>query len=599
MTLNVSFPDALTVGRSRPRSGRSIMSIAKRLVTRPVLLIFLAAFACYLALGFWLTFRAQAQMTDAWSRVALANQVLTSRDPSFADIGFVWSPLPTLALVPLVALAHWLPSMVSLGFSSVVLSAICMAGAVVVFERIGSDFGVRTGIRALLVGLFMFNPVILLYGANGMSEACEIFALMLCARALMRWLDKMEMKDLVAAGMYAGLAYLTRYEPIASVASISALVALVTFCKASGAPGGRRHVIGAHVAVVSFPTAVAFLGWAGISWLIVGAPFEQFSSAYGNAEQVVSPLAMDKGSLGRVVEQLMIVAPVLPLLLVAAAALAWRRRDWRPVGAIAVLGPPVLFNVLSFLIGRSLGWLRFLIVAAPLAAILGAWLASQSRERNASNARRRQAHLSQFLVAGTIAILTVASTVIATPNIQDWHLAAEEYGLIWALQGKDARFNPLSQDTRLGEQKMAAWLDNLNLPEGSVLMDSFLGPPIQLKTDNPLQFVVNADLDFTAALADPVGFGIQYILVPGSGFLTRLDAVNRAYPEMYQGGTRFVELVKKYRGGSSRSVVDDLGIELEWSYDWKLYRVLSAQKADDFLGAAGVRGIVARDAKRR
>lgn len=582
----------------RPRkrwSMHSMLNALARWLCRPTVLLFWVAFGAYLAFGYWLTFRSHAVVGDAWSRVALANQVLTSRDPSLADIGFVWSPLPTLALIPLVALAGWIPSMVSFGFSSAVLSALCMAGTVVVFERIAADLEVRAKARGLLVCLFALSPIIVLYAANGMSEACEMLALMLALRQLMKWLQKGESHHLASAGLFIAVAYLTRYEPVVSAAAVGALVGLVTLRRTSGTLRSRRDVVVANVAVVSFPPALAFLGWAGFSWLIVGQPFEQFSSAYGNSTQVVPQSTGEKGSLSFLVQQLVIVAPLLPILVVAALPLAWKRRDWRPLGALAVLGTPLLFNAAGAFTGRTLGWLRFQIAAAPLAAVLVAWMLGAL---SAGGSSRRSDKFRQPTLAVIAAILIITSTaVITVPNIQDWDLAPEETGLIQALQGVDPRDNVMSQTTHLGERKIASWLDDQNLPKGSVLMDAFLGFPIQLKTTNPSQFVVNADRDFTAVLADPIGSGIEYILVPSGRFLTELDAVNRAYPDLYQRGAPFVELVKRFEGSSLRK--GGAGIELGWSLNWKLYRVSSAQEGDDFLGAAGVRAIVGRNDQRR
>jgi len=576
--MNITIQDqtsSLNIQLRKKRSVRSILAKARRLCLPPVI-IFGVAFLSYLALGYWLTFRSHAVVGDAWSRVALANQVLTSRDPSLADIGFVWSPLPTLALIPLVSLARWIPSLVSLGFASVVFSAACMAGAVGVFERIASDVGVRPKTRTLIVSLFALSPMTLLYAANGMSEAAEVLALLLALRPLMKWLHERETRHLAAAGLYMALAYLTRYEPIASAAAVAALVALATLCRTPSRRAKKRDILATNVAVVSFLPAVAFVGWAGFSWLIVGSPFEQFSSAYGNATQVV-PQAGEKGSLSFIIQQLMIVAPLLPLLLLTALPLAWRRHDWRPLGALSVLGAPVMFNAFGTYTGHTLGWLRFHIAAVPLAAVLAAWLLGTI---SASGSSRPPRKALQGLLAIAIVILTLASTATITiPNIQDWDLAMEEYGLMQAARGVEPRSNPLSQTTRLGERKIAAWLDDQNLPEGSVILDAFLGFPIQLYTDNPRQFVVNCDLDFQAAAADPVGFGAKYILVPSGGFLARLDAIARAHPRIYDHGAPFVELVREYKGPSL--------------FDWKVYRVknVSQQVRDDFLGSARVRSI--------
>ena len=46
----------------------------------------------------------------------------------------------------------------------------------------------------------------------------------------------------------------------------------------------------------SAPFALSFLGWAAVSWIIVGHPFEQFSSVYGTSSQLQ---VLNAGKAGR------------------------------------------------------------------------------------------------------------------------------------------------------------------------------------------------------------------------------------------------------------------------------------------------------------
>ena len=57
--------------------------------------------------------------------------MIGSRDPHLAAIGFVWNPLPSLAAIPLVALRGIWPPLATKAFAGCVVSALCMAGAVV------------------------------------------------------------------------------------------------------------------------------------------------------------------------------------------------------------------------------------------------------------------------------------------------------------------------------------------------------------------------------------------------------------------------------------------------------------------------------------
>jgi len=70
----------------------------------------------------------------------------------------------------------------------------------------------------------------------------------------------------------------------------------------------------------------------------------------------------------------------------------------------------------------------------------------------------------------------------------------------------------------------------MDLPRGSVLVDAFLGFPIILQSRDPQQFVITADRDFLQVLADPVLFGVDYLLVPPGNGHGSLDAIHRMYP---------------------------------------------------------------------
>jgi hypothetical protein len=102
------------------------------------------------------------------------------------------------------------------------------------------------------------------------------------------------------------------------------------------------------------------------------------------------------------------------------------------------------------------------------------------------------------------------------------------------------------------------------LPEGSVLVDSFTGFSVVLASRNPHQFVITSDRDFLTALGNPAEYGVLYVLVPSSRYLdslSSLDAVNRAYPDLYRSGTGFAVLDHEFDNAAGQP-------------DWRLYRML-------------------------
>src|SRR6266404_792232 len=150
-------------------SARSRARIRWRLNEPLLLFVFVAAIyfaaACYLALV------ANVVYGDAWSRVENASRILYSRDPHLAAIGFIWSPLPVVALLPLVPLKALWPQLTTLALAGGIVSSLCMAGATVQLRGLLADAGLTRPFVWTLTAAFALNPLIFMYGANGMSEA--------------------------------------------------------------------------------------------------------------------------------------------------------------------------------------------------------------------------------------------------------------------------------------------------------------------------------------------------------------------------------------------------------------------------------------------
>jgi hypothetical protein len=106
------------------------------------------------------------------------------------------------------------------------------------------------------------------------------------------------------------------------------------------------------------------------------------------------------------------------------------------------------------------------------------------------------------------------------------------------------------------DRRIAADLDAMDLPPGSVLVDDFDGFPVPLNSRNPRQFVITSDRDFQTVLSDPAAAGVVYVLVPAQA---SRDAINRRYPTLYANGAGMATLVREY---ASRN-----------GGNWRLYRL--------------------------
>ncbi|MGW4247734.1 ABC transporter, partial [Nocardia sp. NPDC004722] len=192
-------------------------------------LIFAGSTALYLGTGAFVTAGRADLMGDALSRVSATQSALLSRDPHLSAIGFVFTPLTSLAQLPFVAVSGWLPGITRWGLSGVLMTALFMAGAVTMVWGIGVDRGAPRWLCGLVTAVFAINPMVVFYGGNGMSEALFLFCLCWAARRLMRWMRTDDVDDLVACGIALGLGYLTRYDALAPAAAAATLVFAVSW----------------------------------------------------------------------------------------------------------------------------------------------------------------------------------------------------------------------------------------------------------------------------------------------------------------------------------------------------------------------------------
>jgi hypothetical protein len=70
-----------------------------------------------------------------------------------------------------------------------------------------------------------------------------------------------------------------------------------------------------------------------------------------------------------------------------------------------------------------------------------------------------------------------------------------------------------------------------------------------LQSADPRTFVITPDRDFERVLADPKVWGVRYLLVPSGQGYSGFDAVGRAYPGMFDTGSRIAHLVKQFGDG--------------------------------------------------
>ncbi|MGX9671467.1 ArnT family glycosyltransferase [Mycobacterium sp. HM-7] len=556
---------------TRPPSGRGLKA-----------LIFFTTFTAYSAVGYWLQVQQGFILGDALSRVSAAQSVLFSRDPHLAAIGFIFTPLSALLQIPAIALGQLWPYITERAFSGSLMSAVFMAGAAVQIFSMGTDRGLARPYALAITLLFAVNPMILFYGSNGMSEAPFIFFISWAVRRLILWMRDDDVHHLVTAGGIAmGLAYLTRYDALACIAAAGALVGTTTYLRARPAPRARRAIL--DLLMVSGPGVVAFLGWATISWLITGEAFAQFTSQYGNTA-ILAQSGQTRPTFGHGLEFaatcIMLLAPALIPIGLCAVSRRWRHPSWTAIlPPVAIYGAALGFQSLSYAMGSTFPFLRFYIVAIPFTACLamlavpdqtGAAVKRRGKYAPAPPQPDLAARRSSAAVPVAVAAVFATSIPVTVWGMGQPKYAPQEYALGAVLSPRpddvsDRAATELSiAATFSTEREIAHHLDELALPEGSVIVDTEYGFAIVAASHRPKAFVVPSDLDFVTDLNKPAQNGIKYLLaVPPVG-RGAVDALNLRYPTLYDTGADIATLELEIPNNGDNQP------------NWRLYRVNQA-----------------------
>jgi len=523
--------------------------------------VFTLTATLYVVLALILDLHYEVFPPDSVFRMANGFYVLYSRHPHIAAIGFVWNPLMSMAdMVPLLFKDLWHP-LVSRDVAASLVTVGCMAGATYQMYALLKDWQVGRPIRFLLTALFALNPMILYYATNGMSEALYLVTMVGTVRYLSRWSARDDTRSLVYAGSMLALCYLAREEAILAAALSGVLVFVVGARRVSNP--GTRFVSGMTDSTIYLaPFLVSFFGWALASKVITGSFFEQFTSQYGNSAQIKlygSYYHLQPGHyaarLAHEVRDLEAIAPLLPLVLVAAATVALRRRDVRILAPLAVLGGGISFTLVGFLGNMVFPWFRFYILAVPLSVILVGFLLAPRHAPVTSAPPRalspprighewRARPMVKAGVATIVTLILVGPSLATTAAAMDNpNIGIEESGQLVAVFHPD-RFRATPGDNAL--LPVMHYLDRLHLPDGDVVTDDAYDcmATVIMRSTNPRIFVITNDADFQRILADPLVWHAHYLVVPPPGGV--YNAITAAYPDIYASGSGFSELVHQF-----------------------------------------------------
>jgi hypothetical protein len=533
---------ALRPGSVLPRTGERL----RRTFHRPrrvngAALLFLLVCAAELAFGAWMAARG-FRWNDAMSRSASALSVLHSADPKLANIGFVWPPLPALFGVFWAVLYPIWPAIVSSGVSATLTTATCAGATAALLALTARRLGLSNRLGWTFALLVAVNPMLFLYGSNGMSEGVAAPFLIGAVSCLTLFWHSGERLWIAAAGAALALGVASVYQGVPYGAAVYVALVLGVLWSSEArvwAPQGRGRAIEALGLLLTVPPAFVGLLWVGANAVIMGDPLDFVYGDYGYKTFQGSPDSPNPGGLtyvtGDIAGALALIGERLfPFLIPLAFVLLVRlvdRRLWR-INTLSVillgLSVPLGMVVPMAVLGSPMGYLRYLVYPLFVAAGWGLYEIAMSQRRRAAVA------------------LTLAGWVVAFPAglwiMSDPRLGPEENAEVRAvmkgLDGEDA------VDMRA---PVARYLEAHILPKGrNVLFDSVAGGSmiaVQIGPDYVRRLILTSDRRFKAALARPGSYDVGYFLMPDP-VGTPTAAIGREYPRLWEGKQPGFRLVK-------------------------------------------------------
>jgi len=323
---------------------------------------------------------------DGISRVANAFYVLYSRNPHLGAIGFVWNPLPSFVDLFFLALYPWIPAMATKGIAGLLMCAIFAAATASFVAHAFVKRGLPRWSAVAFPLLFSLNPMIFLFGFNGMSDAPFMFFVILTIVCFLNWLDTNKTGDLAIASFALAFSFWCRYEavPFGFSMILGSAIAVMLIQKHNHPSNeGGFHSKWSRAEGIFLVIAIPFFYSAAL-WILANAtimnnPLYFLNGEYTNAAQIEGHLnnPLYASMLGNLANTLIFASKKVlifsaPLLSVLILRLLNRRIfRWDTLILFGMFASIPMLQILMLFKGMSLGWLRYFIYVLPVSF---AWL---------------------------------------------------------------------------------------------------------------------------------------------------------------------------------------------------------------------------------
>jgi hypothetical protein len=470
-------------------------------------------------------------------------------------------PLPSLVELLWVCFYPLWPGIVSSGFASTFTTALAGGATAVLLLYTARRLELPEWLGWAFALLVAANPMLFLYGSNGMSEGVAAPFLTGAVAFLVLFWRSGQRRYVTAGALALALGFASLYEAVPLGAALFAAMVLgILFSSENeqSIPQGPWRAIeglGILLLVPSFYVAVL---WVGANTVIMGDPLFFATSGYSNAGYTtLTDIGVAKEVEGDLLATLAFsLKRIAPFLIPGAFLVLLRALDGRFWGvntlSLVSLMLSVPFGLIVPLVylGDSYGWLRFFIYPLFVAAGWGLYEITLSRRRRLAT------------------ILVLASWIVAAPAtlwaMADSRTGQEENREVLALvrneNAAQVGFDTAAK-TLVLDAPVARYLNSM--PEDSqVIVDYVKGwaianqlSPAYLKNI----LILTADLRFEGALRDPGAYGVSHLLVPNPAAAPN-DRVVSSYPRLWTGDEPGFELVESFP---------------DTPQEWRLYKVVA------------------------
>lgn len=486
-----------------------------------------------ITVGYILVFRHQVVLGDAVSRVMNAYYVFFRGYIHMGAIGFIWNPFPSVLEMPIAAFHSIWPSLVTLGFASNIASSLFSIVSMYYMHRILFRFGFNRMWRLIWCLLFAFNPMILYYNGNGMSDGMLLGCLLAALSGILAYMEERRLEALAVGALWLAVAFMFRYEAIPFFLFTAGAIALALWRLRQD-----RKETEAMLVLYAMPMVYAVIAWMFLNWLIMKNPLYFLISPYGNASQIgtgsYATIALSAAN-HHIFKSIELALQFSLLFFPSILSMAWgaiQQFRYRPdprwiVLLSAVLSMP-LFQAVMMYLNATAGWSRFFIYYIPFGVCMLALIPS-SIHRNAV----------KQCVLFFLTLLFVFGDIGTFHAMQSPLLGNGDYEVIDALKSNTPYETFTEADT------ISQYINQHNMV---VLMDSFDTSAIIARL-TPAKCVITSDIYFKSYLANPRG-KVDAILVPKPVGISKLDAINQAYPTLWAGKVAWARLITTFSGPS-------------------------------------------------